>query len=140
MGQDSPNLVTLAAEQSAFYSCFAHILLLLLLSFRLRLYSRTLLSLHEQGCQIFIGTTYQNRENVPNDRQNIPNGNKIPNGRKMYHRAANLSILSTSGSSKIFTNWDFWYAIVPSGNPVQEHGKNGQISFFHSSLSTFAKK
>jgi hypothetical protein len=31
----------------------------------------------QQGCQIFIGTTYQNRKKCTKKTQNIPNGRKI---------------------------------------------------------------
>jgi hypothetical protein len=31
----------------------------------------------EQGCQIFLGTTYQNGKNIPKLPQNIPNDHKI---------------------------------------------------------------
>jgi hypothetical protein len=40
-----------------------------------------------QGCQIFLGTTYQNGKNVPNNQQiGIPNGHicNIPNVLKIY--------------------------------------------------------
>jgi hypothetical protein len=44
-----------------------------------------------QGCQIFLGTLYQNGENIPNDNKNIPNGHEISqmpvnisNGNKIY--------------------------------------------------------
>jgi hypothetical protein len=31
----------------------------------------------KQGCQIFLGTTYQNGNKLPKSPQNIPNGHKI---------------------------------------------------------------
>jgi hypothetical protein len=31
----------------------------------------------QQGCQIVLGTTYQNGKNVPNDHKIYPNGRKI---------------------------------------------------------------
>jgi hypothetical protein len=42
-------------------------------------------------CQIYLGTTYQNRENIPNEPKNIPNGCQcipnchryLPDGHKM---------------------------------------------------------
>jgi hypothetical protein len=44
-----------------------------------------------QGCQIFLGTKYQNLEKYTTRPQNIPNGHKIfpmavkrPNGHKIY--------------------------------------------------------
>jgi hypothetical protein len=30
----------------------------------------------DHGCQIFLGTWYQNRKNVPNGHKNSPNGHK----------------------------------------------------------------
>jgi hypothetical protein len=36
-----------------------------------------------QGCQIFLVTSYQNGKNIPKRRQNLPNDHKI------YHMALN---------------------------------------------------
>jgi hypothetical protein len=35
------------------------------------------LAASDQGCQIFLGITYQNGKNIPKRPQNIPNGYKI---------------------------------------------------------------
>jgi hypothetical protein len=44
-----------------------------------------------QGCQIFLGTAYQNVQNIPKMTKNVPHGHKIyemavhrPNGHKIY--------------------------------------------------------
>jgi hypothetical protein len=44
----------------------------------------------DQGCQIFLGTAYQNgKKHIPKCQQNIPKGHKIciPNGPKIYQTA-----------------------------------------------------
>jgi hypothetical protein len=50
-----------------------------------------------QGCQIYLGTTYQNGKNIPNDH-------------KMYQMAVKYTIYTTV--------WDFGFENMPSGNPA----------------------
>jgi hypothetical protein len=40
-----------------------------------------------KGCQIFLGTTYQNMKNLPNDQQVYQMAINIPNGHKMCQMA-----------------------------------------------------
>jgi hypothetical protein len=58
----------------------------------------------KQGCQIVLGTAYQNEKNTPEWPQTIPNGHKI------YKIGAEID-------SKIYPNWDFRFENLPSGNP-----------------------
>jgi hypothetical protein len=65
----------------------------------------------EQGCQIFLGTTYQDGKNIPNNH-------------KIYKMAINIPTSSIARPSKMYPNWYFWFGNMPSGNPVLErsHG------------------
>jgi hypothetical protein len=88
----------------------------------------------EQGCQIFLGTRYQNRKNVQNKYvcakliQNVPNGHKIfqnfPNGHKIYKLFSNLR------PSQIYPNWEFRFENKPSGNPGWEVRVRHKKGFF----------
>jgi hypothetical protein len=40
----------------------------------------------------------------------------IPNGRKYTNRLLNIPTFSVPRPSKIYTNWDFWFAKILSGN------------------------
>jgi hypothetical protein len=69
-----------------------------------------------QGCQIFVGATYQSGEKYTKITlkhtkwpQNIPNGCKKPE----------LPTSSIARPSKIPPTWDFWFKNMPSGNPAQ---------------------
>jgi hypothetical protein len=64
-----------------------------------------------QGCQIFVDIIYQHGENVPNDQTYTSSKYIIPNGYEIYQR------FPFQGLQKIFTNWDFCFANIPSGNP-----------------------
>jgi hypothetical protein len=55
----------------------------------------------DQGCQIFLGATYQY-------------------GKKYTKRPHNIPTLSVAGPSKICPKCDFWFENIPSGNPVHE--------------------
>jgi hypothetical protein len=82
-----------------------------------------------QGCQIFLGTTYQNRENIPKQPQNIPNGHKIYAIAVKYVDQVDIeftNIFFIARQSKISPNWDFWFENIPSGNPGASH-EFGQI-------------
>jgi hypothetical protein len=65
----------------------------------------------EQGCQIYLGPTFQNGQNIRNYR-------------KIYQMAVNIPTLSITRPSKIYPNWDFWFENIPSGNPVLERTRN----------------
>jgi hypothetical protein len=55
-----------------------------------------------QGCQIFLGITYQNGKNIPN-----------------YHKIYQMPIKYTiASSSKINPNKNFWFKNLPFGNPA----------------------
>jgi hypothetical protein len=78
-----------------------------------------------QGCQIFLGTIYQNVKNTPNDRY-IPNGNELyPITTKYTRWPYNLPTSSISRPSKIYPSWDFSFENMPSGNPGNSSTKNG---------------
>jgi hypothetical protein len=80
-----------------------------------------------QGCQIFLGTTYQNGEKIyqitikyiiwPED---IPNSHNIyiPNSHKIYPMKKINPIFSITRPSKIYPNRDFWSENKPSGSPA----------------------
>jgi hypothetical protein len=96
----------------------------------------------EQGCHIFLRTTYQSVEKYTKWPQNIPNSHKmsqmttkypkwlqnIPNGHKISQIATkypkwphNIPRFSISWPSTIYSNMFFGMNIyVPSGNPAQE--------------------
>jgi hypothetical protein len=62
---------------------------------------------HNQGCQIFLGTTYQN-------------GGKYINGlsKCMYTKwSQNIPTCSIPKLTKIYPNSNFWYEKILSGNP-----------------------
>jgi hypothetical protein len=62
----------------------------------------------DQGCQIFLGTTYQNGKKYTEILQNIPNGQKIfQNGRTINQIYKKYTTLSISKPSNTYPNWDF---------------------------------
>jgi hypothetical protein len=65
-----------------------------------------------QGCQIFLGTAYQNGGKVTKFPQNIPNGHEIhtPIGREIFWMATKYPDIV---GSKISPNWDFWFEKKP---------------------------
>jgi hypothetical protein len=65
-------------------------------------------SVGDQGCQIFLGTTYQNGKNIPN----------YHNIYQMAVKCKNIPTSSIARPSKIYPNLDFWFENIPSGNPV----------------------
>jgi hypothetical protein len=64
-----------------------------------------------QGCQIFLGTTYQNGKNIPNN-QIIYQMAEI-----QTKWSENIPTSSIASPSKIYSNKDFWFENMPSGNP-----------------------
>jgi hypothetical protein len=60
----------------------------------------------DQGCQIFLGSTNQNWENIPNDlkmdQMAVKYGGKID-------RMATNTTSSIARPSKMYPNWDFWF-------------------------------
>jgi hypothetical protein len=72
------------------------------------------------GLPDFIGTTYQNMKNIPNDYKTF-----YINGHKMYQMTIkypnvhklHLPKFSIPRLSKIYSSLDFWYENIPSGNP-----------------------
>jgi hypothetical protein len=77
-----------------------------------------------QGCQIFLGTTYQNVKNIPNNHKIFKMATKytkwpqnIPNGHKIYQMATKYIKYTIARPSKFYPNWDFWFENMPSGNP-----------------------
>jgi hypothetical protein len=67
-----------------------------------------------QGCQIFLGTTYQKGENVPNYHKIIQNGPEPYQNVVKYSKYIKQYI---PRSSKIYPNRDFWFENMPSANP-----------------------
>jgi hypothetical protein len=55
-----------------------------------------------QGCQIFLGTTYQNGENVPKNKKNY----------QMVTKYTNIAYC------KAIHNWESRFENMPFGNPV----------------------
>jgi hypothetical protein len=76
-----------------------------------------------QGCQIFLGTKYQNREKYQITTKDTKMSIKYteyplkrPNVHKIY-----LPYIFHSKPSKIYPNLDFWFENIPSGNPAAVH-------------------
>jgi hypothetical protein len=63
-----------------------------------------------QGCQIFLGATYQKNKEKYFNTQTTKYSKWTLN---MYF----LSKISTPSPSKHYPNWYFWYETIPSGNP-----------------------
>jgi hypothetical protein len=70
---------------------------------------------HRQGCQIFLGTKYQNEEKYTKLPRTLPNVKKTVKWTKCPY---NIPSSSIARSSKIYPNWDFWFENKPSGNPA----------------------
>jgi hypothetical protein len=84
-----------------------------------------------QGCQIFLGATYQNGEKLTEWPQNIPNVHiiNIPNGCKILQMATNIPIFVTSRHSKIYPDKDFWFGNTkPCEKPVLATNKSKPVS------------
>jgi hypothetical protein len=52
--------------------------------------------------------------------QNTKSGNKTPNGHKIYQMAIKYTGIFHLKTLKIYLNWDYWYASIPSSNPRLE--------------------
>jgi hypothetical protein len=80
----------------------------------------------DQGCQIFLGPTYQNGEKYIKLPQNIPNSNKIY---KMAIKYLQISTKynNTAWPSKNCQKMDFWFDIMPSGNPDLDCSRDFQV-------------
>jgi hypothetical protein len=73
-----------------------------------------------QGCQIFLGTSYQNGKNFTNIPQKIPNVYQIYQmAVKWTKRPWNIPKSSIARHSKNYPNFDFWFENIPSGNPAR---------------------
>jgi hypothetical protein len=73
-----------------------------------------------KGCQIFLATTYQSWENIPNNQKiHIPNSHKIyPMAVcKIYQMLIKNTNLFLYKTIKKYPNFDFWFENIPSGNP-----------------------
>jgi hypothetical protein len=88
----------------------------------------------QQGCQIFIGKTYQNGDEYTKLPQNVPNGQCITQTTVKFSKCTlNIPRFSIPRSSKMYPNWDFWFENIPSGNPAaqweekQKMRKNAKI-------------
>jgi hypothetical protein len=68
-----------------------------------------------QGCQIFLGSAYQNGKNIPNEEQNITIGYKLYH--KYSHKISQM-VTKYDNISKIYLSWAFWYENIPFGNPA----------------------
>jgi hypothetical protein len=63
----------------------------------------------DQGCQMFHDTTYQKRENIPNDHKIYQMATKYTKmARKFTQRPQNVPSSIISRPFKIYPNWDFW--------------------------------
>jgi hypothetical protein len=75
----------------------------------------------QQGCQICLGTTHQNGENIPQGQKNryiqmaITYTYQIAG--KLTEWARNIPTSFIARHSKIYPNRDFVFENVPSGNP-----------------------
>jgi hypothetical protein len=91
-----------------------------------------------QGCQIFLGTAYQNGKihqriiKCTKETQQYTNVPKnIPNGHKMYQNSLRQALQK-------YKKWHFRFENLPSGNPAHFqcsrfqsfHRKNGSDSLF----------
>jgi chromosome segregation ATPase len=72
-----------------------------------------------QGCQIVLGTTYQNWEidtKISSEytklSQNLPNHSK---------KRRNIPKIYQHLQAKIYPNWHFWFENIPSGNTARNH-------------------
>jgi hypothetical protein len=74
----------------------------------------------EQGCQIFLGATYQKVINVPNDYKYTKWPLNITIGCKTYQTAVRYNNLSMPRPTKKYPNCIFWFANITSGNPGGE--------------------
>jgi hypothetical protein len=68
-----------------------------------------------QGCQIFLGATYQNGKNIPNNHEL---SKKWPQ---------NIPTSSIKRPYKIDPNWNFWFEDMPSGNPGASRSTEGLL-------------
>jgi hypothetical protein len=78
-------------------------------------YTNTYLNTHGQGCQIFLGTTCQKRENI--HQMAI----------KQIKWAKCILIFSIPRPSKLYPKWDFWYENIPIGNPAHRPHSNTSL-------------
>jgi hypothetical protein len=76
----------------------------------------------KQGCQIFLGTLYQNQENIPNYHEIYQMATKIPNGRKIEQSAIKYT--------RPYKSWDFGFENILPGNPASEDFPWGQDPLF----------
>jgi hypothetical protein len=86
-------------------------------------------SLPVQGCQIFLGTWYQNWKTCTKWTQNVSNGHDTSQMSIKYSKwQENTSPFSYFRPSKIYPNWDFWFENKPPGNPVPVPSQRQQTS------------
>jgi hypothetical protein len=71
----------------------------------------------DQGCQIYIGTAYQNRKSVPNHHKIYQMAVIIPNDHNIFQTTSECTYIFHSKSLQNVPKLVFWYAIMPSGNP-----------------------
>jgi hypothetical protein len=90
-----------------------------------------------RSCQIFLGKTYQNGKNIPNDHKRYQKAIKyILFCRKVDKMAIKIPTSSFARPSKIYPNWDFWFENIPSGNT----GLNVCENLFSGERQTLAKQ
>jgi hypothetical protein len=73
-----------------------------------------------QGCQIFLGTIYQNGNSIPIDPKIYLIATKIPNGRKIDQTT--IKYTNNNFHCKTLQNLPklgFWFEYIQSGNPDQ---------------------
>jgi hypothetical protein len=66
---------------------------------------------------MFLGTTYQNGKNIPNNRKTYQMAVNIPNGRKYNKWPLNIPASSIASPSKIYPNQESGFENMKSGNP-----------------------
>jgi hypothetical protein len=113
-----------------------------------------------QGCQIFLGTTYQNEKKYTKWPLNMTNGHKIYQLASKYTNILRNMILENlpklgflvskytnwlqniptsyvTWSSKIYPNCDFWFQNIPSGNPGRFAEKNCTFFAYAAQIAIF---
>jgi hypothetical protein len=71
----------------------------------------------DQGCQILLGTIYQNGEKYTKLPLNYQIATKLPNGLNIFQMVIKYTNLFHSKALQNLPKLDFWFENIPSGNP-----------------------